>query len=207
MLTSEVRDVLFNTGFGCIQCKQNIDDKSTFLSQLKQRMSHMFSVFDSSPECFIYKYMVNILCLQSYLQKPITFKYKQILCKYRISAHSLSIETGRYHNINIHNRHNSTSCCCSSSRSGGGGCRSSYGSGGGGRSSSRSSNSSSNSKGGGGCSSSGGGRSSSSSSSSNSKCGGGCSSSSNCGKSGSSSSGKSSGSSKSSKKKTETDEQ
>ena len=63
----------------------------------------MFSVFDTSPKCFIYKYMVNNLCLQSYLQKPITFKYKQILCKYRISAHSLSIETGMYHNIDRYN--------------------------------------------------------------------------------------------------------
>ena len=106
---SQVRDVLLNTGFGYIWYTQNVDNKSTFLSQLKQRMTDqfiqsMFSVFDTSPKCFIYKYMVNNLCLQSYLQKPITFKHKQILCKYRISAHSLFIETGRYYNIDRYNR-------------------------------------------------------------------------------------------------------
>ena len=106
---SQMRDVLLSTGFGYIWYKQSVDNKSTFVSQLKQRMSNHFiqSVFyisDTSPKCFIYKYMVNNLCLQSYLQTPITFKYKQILCKYRISAHSLSTETGRYHNINRHNR-------------------------------------------------------------------------------------------------------
>ena len=63
----------------------------------------MFSVFDTSPKCFIYKYMVNNICLQSSLQKPIIFKYKQILCKYRISAHSLCTETRRYYNIDRHN--------------------------------------------------------------------------------------------------------
>ena len=104
---SQLRDVLLNTGFGYIWYKQNVDNKSTFLSQIKQRMSDQFiqymcSVSDTSPKCLIYKYNVNNLCLQSYLHKPITFKYKQILCKYRISAHSLSTETGRYHNIDRH---------------------------------------------------------------------------------------------------------
>ena len=88
---SQVLDVLLNTGFGYIWYKQNVGNKSTFLSQLEERMSDhfiqsMFSVSDTSPKCFIYKYMVNNLCFQSCLQKPITFQYKQILCKYRTSA-------------------------------------------------------------------------------------------------------------------------
>ena len=60
----------------------------------------MFAVFDNSPKCLLYKHVVsNNLCLQPYLQKPIASKYKHILSKYRLSAHSLSIETGRYHQI------------------------------------------------------------------------------------------------------------
>ena len=65
----------------------------------------MFAVFDNSPKCLLYKYVVsNNLCLQPYLQKPIALKYKHILSKYRLSAHSLSIETGRYHHIDRNNR-------------------------------------------------------------------------------------------------------
>ena len=45
-----------------------------------------------------------IICLQPYLQKPIALKYKYILSKYRLSAHGLSIETGRYHHIDRNDR-------------------------------------------------------------------------------------------------------
>ena len=70
-----------------------------------QFVQSMFAVFDNSPKCLLYKHVVsNNLCLQPYLQKPIALKYKHILSKYRLSAHSLSIETGRYHHIDRNNR-------------------------------------------------------------------------------------------------------
>ena len=57
----------------------------------------MFAVFDNSPK-------LQTRCLQPYLQKPIALKHKHILSKYRLPAHSLSIETGGYHHIERNNR-------------------------------------------------------------------------------------------------------
>ena len=64
---SQERDVLLITGFSYVWYKQSVGNKSTFLSQLEQRMSDhfiqsVFSVFDTCPKCFIYKCMVNNLC-------------------------------------------------------------------------------------------------------------------------------------------------
>ena len=65
-----------------------------------QFVQSMFAVFDNSPKSLLYKHVVsNNLCLQPYFEKPIALKYKHILSKYRLSAHNLSIETGRYHHI------------------------------------------------------------------------------------------------------------
>ena len=44
----------------------------------------------------LYRYLTNKLCLQSYLQKPIALKYIQLITKYRLSAHLLMIEKGRF---------------------------------------------------------------------------------------------------------------
>ena len=53
----------------------------------------IFAVLDKSPKCLLHKHVVsNNLSLQPYLQKPIALKYKHILSKYKLSAHSLSIE-------------------------------------------------------------------------------------------------------------------
>ena len=107
---SQIWDILLTNGFGYIWYNQNVENCSTFISLFKQRMTDqfvqsMFAVFDNSPKCLLYKYVVsNNLCLQPYLQKPIALKYKHILSKYRLSAHSLSIETGRYHHIDRNNR-------------------------------------------------------------------------------------------------------
>ena len=107
---SQIRDILLTNGFGCIWCNQNVENCSTFISLFKQRMTDqfvqsMFAVFHNSPKCLLYKHVVsNNLCLQPYLQKPIALKYKHILSKYGLSAHSLSIETGRYHHIGRNNR-------------------------------------------------------------------------------------------------------
>ena len=97
---SQIGDIILTDGFGYIRYNKNVEHCSTFISLFKQRMTDqfvqsMFAVFDNSPKCLLYKHVVsNSLCLQ-----PIALKYKHILSKYRLSAHILSIETGRYHQI------------------------------------------------------------------------------------------------------------
>ena len=97
---SQIRDILLTNGFSYIWYN-HVEKCSAFISLFKQRMTEqfvqsMFAVFNNSPKCLLYKHVVsNNLCLQPYLQKPIALKYKHILSKYRLSAHSLSIETDR----------------------------------------------------------------------------------------------------------------
>lgn len=42
--------------------------------------------------------------MQFYLSRPVYYMYKPLICKYRIHAHSLKIETGRYLNIDRQER-------------------------------------------------------------------------------------------------------
>ena len=48
---------------------------------------------------FLYKHIVNNINLQSYLQKCIPNKYVKYLTMFRLSSHSLSIETGSYQGV------------------------------------------------------------------------------------------------------------
>ena len=48
---------------------------------------------------FLYKHIVNKISLQIYLQKCIPKKYVKYLTMFRLSSHSLAIETGRYQGV------------------------------------------------------------------------------------------------------------
>ena len=48
---------------------------------------------------FLYKDIVNKISLQIYLQKSIPKKYVKYLTMFRLSSHSLAIETGRYQGV------------------------------------------------------------------------------------------------------------
>ena len=52
----------------------------------------------------MYRCIINQCTLQYYLGKPITHLYRKYLSKFRLSSHSLAIETGRYTNINFIDR-------------------------------------------------------------------------------------------------------
>jgi hypothetical protein len=41
---------------------------------------------------------------QFYLDRPLNYIYKPYICKMRISAHNLNIETGRFYNLDRHER-------------------------------------------------------------------------------------------------------
>ena len=48
---------------------------------------------------FLYKHIVNKIILQIYIQKCIPKKYVKYLTMFRLSSHSLAIETGRYQDV------------------------------------------------------------------------------------------------------------
>ena len=74
------------------------------LSLVRQRLQdaflqHVFSSFESSNKCLLYKHIVDHITLQNYLKKPLPLLSKKLICKLRLSAHTLLIETGRYRGI------------------------------------------------------------------------------------------------------------
>lgn len=96
-----VKHLLFSLGFGEVWYSQNVTNKRLFLDIFKQRLQDCFqqdcnAFFSTSSKCVLYRYLTNKLCLQSYLLKPIAVKYIQLITRYRLSAHSLMIEKGRF---------------------------------------------------------------------------------------------------------------
>ena len=105
----KIRDILFRYGFNYVWLNQSVVCKDIFLSQLKERMLGVFisevtMFFENSNKCHLYRYMYSTHTLQLYLDRPVNYIYKPYICKYRISAHILSIETGRYYNVDKNNR-------------------------------------------------------------------------------------------------------
>ena len=55
-------------------------------------------------ECRIYKHLIDGVYLQYHLRKPIPKKCMTYLTKFRLSSHSLAVETGRYRDVPCSNR-------------------------------------------------------------------------------------------------------
>ena len=62
-------------------------------------ISEMVTSYDESPKCVLYRFVYDPYGLQFYLDRPVNYIYKTFISKYRLSSHSLSIETGRFYNI------------------------------------------------------------------------------------------------------------
>ena len=65
-------------------------------------ISEMNTFFNESPKCHLYRYIFDNNVLQFYLDRPLNYIYKPYICKMRISAHNLKIETGRFYNLDRH---------------------------------------------------------------------------------------------------------
>ena len=79
------------------------------MCEFKQRMkdnfiSEMNTFFNESTKCHLYRYIFDNNVLQFYLDRPINYIYKPYICKMLISAHNLNIETGRFYNLDRHER-------------------------------------------------------------------------------------------------------
>ena len=69
----------------------------------------MVTFYDESPKCVLYRFVYDPYGLQFYLDHPVNYIYKTFISKYRLSSHSLSIETGRFYNIE-RNMHTCNDC-------------------------------------------------------------------------------------------------
>lgn len=101
---TQIKNELFQLGLGYIWLQQNMFDSNNFLIIYKTKLMEVFeqeciNYFSNSPKCFLYQFLNDHFCLQSYLKRPILQSYKKIITKFRLASHSLYIETGRYNNI------------------------------------------------------------------------------------------------------------
>ena len=102
---------LCSYGFHDVWLTQSVNNVEIFIHELKQSIKATFiadvnAFFNNSSKCILYRYIYiyDTGILQFYLDRPVDQIYKTFICKYRISAHSLKIETGRYCNVDKENR-------------------------------------------------------------------------------------------------------
>lgn len=110
-----VRRELQRIGLGNIWFRVDMAH-DVLMNIIKQRFSDtflqsLFAFVDGSPKCQIYKHLTEPFGLKTYLTLPIVKQDLSYITKYRISAHKLNIETGRYHNIERQHR----TCVCNPS--------------------------------------------------------------------------------------------
>lgn len=107
---SEIRNILISIGMNDIWQQQKVEDEVFFLHIVKQSLKDLAyqkidSYIQGSNKCMIYKYVIKQdRNLQPYLNSCIPSKYKTMLSKFRLSAHALNIETGRYDATRRENR-------------------------------------------------------------------------------------------------------
>ena len=91
----------------------NFVNGDIFMLEFKQQaidtfLNEVISLFEESPKCHFYKYIYiyDDHNLQFYLCRPVNYMFKPLITcsRYRLHAHSLNIETGRYYNIDRHAR-------------------------------------------------------------------------------------------------------
>jgi exonuclease III len=93
-----IKTELTDLGFSDVWNSQSLEYVS--LPVIKQRIfDHavqcLQGIIDSSPKCRLYRYLYDSYTLQHYLRKSVL--YAKHITRIRLSAHNLSIETGRYH--------------------------------------------------------------------------------------------------------------
>ena len=104
-----VRNLLSSLGLGDVWLCHNVTNDKLFLSVCKTRLTDCFlqernSFFERSSKCLFYKHIIDRFTLQFYLTTDLPTKFISIISKFRLSAHILNIEVGRYSNIPRQNR-------------------------------------------------------------------------------------------------------
>ena len=68
-----------------------------------QEKQLIFSKLQEMTKCRIYKHLIDGVYLQYHLMKAIPKKCMKYLTKFRLSSHSLAVETGRYRGVPFSN--------------------------------------------------------------------------------------------------------
>ena len=97
-----IRQELYSLGLNYIWNLSYVDD-STYII-IKERMLDTFkqlcySKTMSTPKGLLYQHLLYEFRLQKYLRLPMETRYIKEICKIRICAHKLNVESGRYRNI------------------------------------------------------------------------------------------------------------
>ena len=92
---------MYSMGFSNVWLAQGVGDAKVFLLIVKQRINDNFtqnweSRLDDSSRALFYN-SIRSFDFQPYLAVCNINKYRSALCKFRMSAHRLEIETGRWH--------------------------------------------------------------------------------------------------------------
>lgn len=106
----DIKTILQSVGMNNVWLLPNSINAQLLLAQIKQRLQDAFlqnldSLLEQSSKCILYRNIVSEnRCIQFYLHKALPDRFKIILAKYRMSSHQLSVEVGRYNNIERNER-------------------------------------------------------------------------------------------------------
>jgi hypothetical protein len=106
---SGVKNVLFKFGFGIVWISQDVGSVNNFLQQLSERLHDISSQEWFTKACSLSKLRTyvefkSLLCPEQYLLEVTIPCHRRALSRLRCSNHSLIIESGRYHNIDVDDR-------------------------------------------------------------------------------------------------------
>ncbi len=108
---SSVKSLLCDIGMYEVWLDQgHTINKQYFLRMVRERLSDNFiqsveSLIQESTKCLLYKHLVDTWVVQPYLcEQRIPEYYRKAITKIRLSSHKLSVESGRFNNIERENR-------------------------------------------------------------------------------------------------------
>ena len=99
-----VKTVLENLGFYNVWLNQGVENENLFLNKFKQHMRDNYlqdwnSEIKNSSRARTYRLFCSF-GLNSYLKCVKIEKFKFALCRFKVSAHRLAVEAGRWHKLN-----------------------------------------------------------------------------------------------------------
>ena len=102
--TSHVRILLCSNGFGHAWINQGVGNELYFFKIFKQRIQdcafqNWTAKLNDSSKADTYRGFKSLLNVERYLCMDMSFKYKQVLARFRCSCHKLQIEKGRHTGI------------------------------------------------------------------------------------------------------------
>ena len=71
---------------------------------MTRKNQNMLAKLSNSDKCILYQHLIDNVCLQYYLTKPMNYVLKRYITMLRISAHKLYIEKDRHSYIARDNR-------------------------------------------------------------------------------------------------------